>query len=688
MSRRDAHAIRRLRSRRQPGRRVLARHACAWAVMAALPAHADDDTDFAVFRLTDWDGAITLSRLDDRSTVRLGGGESSIADSRTALKVSLNGRGFVYHENLFAIDAGVGLAAQSSRFTVEAGAGSSDTRDTRSLYDLSLHVGILRDKPYNGQLYYEHLNPTVTVGPAIVMLQENTRYGGRFAWQAPATPVPLTVEGDRLRSKGTGSDRIVDDRTDRFVVGAEAPILRMGHARLRIDGSRLDSRSGIVGLPISRTVSDTATQGLDTRMQWGDDGRYQLTGLLTRSTQRYSLGDRTPADRRDWRGNVDLRARHEEGLLSYLSLDGSQVDQGELHNRAIRPRAGLSWWRGETVTAAVELRGEAVDTAQLTSRSHGGSLAFEVRAPLAGGRAQAGYATSYDIRSQTASAGSTSVIGERHVLPGIAIVALDRPNVTPGSVAVANEARTQVYVEGRDYLLSVLGVQTRLQRIVGGAIGDGEAVLVDYAVQTGGSFDSTLLDLSLSASWSWANRFTVYARRVESTPTVTSGAPLFVLNSVRSTAMGLQATMPVGTLWTVGGNLEREDRSETILSSRRTTGDLFAQWEEAFLGPGSIRAGVRRQRVRYDLPAQDVDIAGYEFRYHVLTPTGVDLQADWNTEADRGGLIERRRDLGTMQARWRFRQLLMTLAATHVRESQGDLRNTRTIAQLMLRREF
>lgn len=645
-----------------------------------------------MFRLTDVTGSASLSSLQDRASVRSGNGlsasASTQADTRTAASLSVLTRSYVYHPNLLSLEVGFGGHLQRASFATESEGTRSDTTGAKSLYDLSIRATILRDKPYTGVIYYEHLNPSVSVGPAIVILQENTRKGMQVALLAPLTPVPLTFEFTRQRSLGSGSGRVLDDRTDRYALTAEAPIQRIGTSRLRFDGTKLDSQSGSVDLPIVRTASSTVSAGLDTRLHFGPDDRYGVTNLLTYAKLQYDLGQGTPADRTDARAYLDARARHSPQWQSHATVDAANTDQGAVRSRARSALAGTTWWPATALATMLELRTSQVDTREASSTDHGASVSADFQFPLAGGRAQAGYAARYSVRSQQASEPTTAVVGERHLLAGVSFVALDRAHVVPGSLRVSNEPRTQVYLEGRDYLVSVVGTQSRIQRIVTGDITDGQPVLADYSVETGGTFDSTQLDQTVNLHWSWSNRFSAYARWLDSSPRLSSGAPQFALNTVRGATTGLHAEWPLAVLWTVGGNLEREVRRETVLPSRRSAADGFVQWEEAWLGPGHVRFAARRQRVDYGGQAQDVDLTGYDVHYRVYMPSGLEVLAEWSTESDTGATVKRQRDFGSLRARWRYRQLMMTLAATRVFEAQGELHTRRTLGQWLLQRDF
>lgn len=678
-------------SGRAARRRRVLRGLCASVAAGLLwqPCRAEDD-EFAAFRITDVHGSIALR--SDRQTTSTATGATdptgSQSDRRDAIAVQLAARSFVYHPNFLTLDVMLGPIFQRSRFISEAGGLRSETGDSRGLYDLSVNASLFRQQPYPGTLFYEHLNPSVSVGPAVVILQENTRYGFEFALLDPITPVPTTVGYSRHRSRGNGGGRVVDDTTDRYSLNADASYGGMGGSRLHVDLADVDSRSGSVDLPIVRGTSRTLTTGLDTRLQFGSDGRHRVTNLLSWTSQRFGLGLNPAADRRDIRAFLDLRTRHTEQLQSYATVNASNADQGSLHYRNRAGFGGATWWPVADLAATLEARGERTDTTEYATSSWGMSASADYQWALPVGRAQVAYGARFDDRSQRAALPIAAVINEQHVLPSVTFVALDHPRVVPGSVQVYGDAEhSQVFVEGSDYLISVIGDQTRLQRI-GSRIGPNQTVFIDYSFDTGGTFDWTQTDQTLSLQWSWRNRLSVYARWFDAAPRLTAGTPLLTLNTVHSRTVGARADLPLGLLWTIGGNAEREDRRETILPFKRTAGDVYLQWEEALFGQGGMRLGARRVRVVYDFSSQDVDLGGWDFRYWVFTPWGAELQADWSTETDVGAPVARRRDFGALRARWSFRQLLMTLSLTRTREEQGSARVSRTLGQWLLQRSF
>jgi hypothetical protein len=138
----------------------------------------------------------------------------------------------------------------------------------------------------------------------------------------------------------------------------------------------------------------------------------------------------------------------------------------------------------------------------------------------------------------------------------------------------------------------------------------------------------------------------------------------------------------------LGGNLEREDRRETISPYRRDAEELYAQTEDPFFAVGNLRISARHIRVEYENSLQNVNLHGYDFRYWARLRLGVDLSANLSTDTDTGGPVERRRLVTTARAQWNYRKLKMSFDLGRTVETQGDVKRSRALLQMQARREF
>lgn len=656
--------------------------------------HAGDGgaQEILPFRVTGVDGHMSVRYLKDANVTETPAtGTMGAARSREALgdlrtEVFVMTHSYVYHPNFLLLDIGAGPILQRGSVSTELG----ETRSGGALYNLSGRATFLRDKPYRGSLFYEHLNPTLSVAPGQVINQEATRYGFDVSLLDPFTPIPVTLEATRSRFKGRGADRIIDDQVDRLNLRASRSFGALGMTQLHYQAAKQDSQSGSPNLPIQGSSSSTQGLSADTRLQFGTDRQYSLVNLISLNSQRYQLGAGAIPERKDAQVLLDLRAIHSADLNSFGTYNYSASNQGVLTSTLQAAAAGLSYSLSPQFSTTFSARAETNHTSQFGTRgwSADGSVRYQRDLPV--GTGQTSYGLRYERRDQQSAAPQTSVIGERLTLSGTAFATLARQRVIAGSVTVSNVNRTQTFVEGLDYLLTVVGLDSRIQRSIGGNIADGQDVLLDYAYDVGGTYAFSQLSQNLSLSWAPMRYTSVYFRYFDASPHLTSGAPTFQLNTIRSNTYGARADMPLRLAmeaW-LGGGYEHEDRRETISPYRRELYDLYAQIEDPIFGTGNLRVTGRQSRVQYESSAQNVNLRGYDVRYFSRHPLGIDLSADAGYERDTGGVVPRSRAFGSLKAQWRYRKATMSAEFLHVKESQGGFERARTVAQLLFRRDL
>ena len=661
--------------------------------LAALVAGAIstcDAQEIAPFRLTGMEGYVGVRAVNDQLTTRSGNASGSGLRTRQAQsdlreEVFVMTHSYVYHPNLATLDIGGGPIFQQGSFGTDTG----DTSSRATLYNFTARASFLRDKPYQGGVFFEHLNPAVSVAPGQILTQQNEQYGMSFAVLEPATPVPVRVDATHAHFRGTSTDRFIDDQVDRFSLRASRSFGALGSTQLQYQATDQTSQSGNPNLPIQHSSSRNQGLNVDSRFQLGARRQYDLVNLLSFNTQSFLLEQGSLPERRDMRFLLDARARHSEQLQTFALYSYSSSVQGDLSSISRASAAGLTYWLTPELSTSAGGRIENTDSTLASTRLRGVDGAVRYSVPLAAGELQTSYTARLDQREQRAATSTGNVIGERIVLTGIAFVTLTRQHVTPGSIVVSSVTRTQTYLEGVDYTVTVVGADTRLQRVVGGNIVDGQALLVDYQFDVGGTFAYRQQDQAASLNWSYRGVFNAYLRHLESTPTVTSGEPTFPLNHIRSDIIGARADVPLRLRLDMlaGGFIEREDRVETISPFQRSAQEGYVQSEEPISG-GSVRLGLRRTRVEYPNSAQGVDLHAYDIRYWSRRLWGFDLVAEVSRETDSGGTVSRRRDIASVKSLWVYRKVRVSFDLGRTRETQGPVERTRSGGRLLMRRDF
>ncbi len=665
--------------------------ACGGLALLMAPPDSCRAEDIVPFRFTAMEGYATIRYLRDEFVTGQPAAGGTPVRSRQAQadlrqELFLMTHSYAYHPSLLSFDIGGGPVLQRQSFASD----TSSDQSKGALYNLTGRATILRDKPYRGSVFYDHLNPTLSVSPGQVLTQQNTRYGFDMSILGPVTPVPVYVDATRAHSQGRGVDRIIDDMLDRLNFKATRSFGALGATQVQYQSTKQASISGSPNLPVQASNSTTQSVSADSRFTFGANRQFDLVNLLALNTQSYVTGQSALPDRRDARAFLDVRGRHSEQLQSFATYNYNSSNQGALSSVVNAVSAGASYWPHKDLTATVSVHGENNRTSQYTSSTTGVDASGRYQHALPLGSVQVNYAVRRDLREQKAVANQTAVIGERVTLTGIAYSPLSHQHVVGGSVLVSNNTRTQSFVEGSDYTITVVGLEMRLQRLIGGNIVDGQEVLVDYSYDVGGTYAYAQSDQTLNINWSLRNYVSVYLRFIESTPRLTSGSPTFQLNTVHGSLYGVRADMPLKTPFesSVGGSFESEDRREAISPYTRVASDVYVQSEDPFFGTGNVRVGMRRTRVDYANSTQNVNLTAYDFRYWSQRWFGLDLSADASYERDIGGVLPRSRMAASIKGQWRYRKASLTLDIGRSRETQGNTERVRNLIQLVGRREF
>lgn len=664
------------------------RSAIACAMVLAYAGQLARAQEIAPFRLTGTDGYASARYLNDAITTGQPGPGGQARQAQTDLRseVFLMTHSYAYHPNLLSFDVGGGPILQRQTFADNAGDTSMQGVD----YNLTARATFLRDKPYRGSVFYDHLNPTLSVAPGQVLTQENTRYGFDFSLLSPVTPVPMYVDATRSHFQGRGPDRLIDDKIDRINYRASRSWGALGSTQFQFQNTHQESVSGNPNIPIQASSANSQGMNLDSRFQFGANRQYDLVNLMSYNTQSYALGTGPFPDRSDRRLFLDLRGRQSDRLQTFGSYNFSSSVQGDLQSTLNAVAAGFTYLPRKDVSTTFGVRGEDNRTNQFSATLRGVDGSARYERALFNGSLQASYGVRYDVRDQQAVAGQTNVIGERIVLVGTAYSPLSHQRVNGSSIVVSNATRTQTFTQGTDYNVNVIGLETRIQRVLGGNILDGQEVLVDYSYDTGGTYAYTQTDQTLNLNWGYRNLVNVYYRYLDSVPHLTSGTPTFQLNTVHSNLAGTRLDIPLATTFEllVGGGFEAESRQETIAPYLRRASDVYVQTEDPVFSTGKFRLSARRAIVNYETTTQNVDLTGYDLRYWTRYWFGLEVSADAGYERDVGAPVPRSRMLASMKAQWRYRKIGLTLDAGHVRETQGATDRTRNLVQFVGRRDF
>ncbi|MCP5152099.1 MAG: hypothetical protein H6982_15190 [Chromatiales bacterium] len=638
------------------------------------------------FRLVDVEGYLATEMVRDAFTTEGSGTRERQVQSDLRQELSILTHSYVYHPKLVTLDVGAGVVFHRASFTNRLGESSASDL----LRSVNARATFLREKPYRGAIHYARSHPSLSVSIGDVVSRSSERYGADLDLLSPLTPVPLHLSVERSRDRADGVLRTLDDEIDRLELRATRSHGAIGATQAQLRASRQRSRSGSPTGPIQTAHLDGLGLSVDSRLQLGARRQHDLTSLVTFDRQTFDILAGQRLDRRDLRGLLDLRTRHTARLESFAHYDFASSRQDDLSSDRHAAGVSISHRPSEDLSTSVGLRADDERATRASTRSLSGDASVRYRRALPIGVGRASYALHYDRRAQRASGTRATVLGERLTLVGTLEVVLGAERVVPTSITVSNVTRSQTYVEGVDYRVSVVGTETRIQRLIAGAILDGDEVLVDYETELGGTFTRDRLDQSLSLGWEVTRDLEIYYRFHQSSPRLVSGVPGFALNHVRTHVVGVrgQRAVDLGLSLVIGGSLEHEDRRETELDLRRDEAEMFVEAELPTALPSNVRVSARQARVRHARAVDDVDLQSVDLRAWTRLGFGLEVSADAGYERDVGGsLVSERRTAG-LRARWHYRKFALSLDLTRSAQSQGAFDRDRTLVLLTLRREL
>lgn len=640
--------------------------------------------EIAPFRLTGVEGNVTLRYTSDALVTESNGARTHEARPGYEEEVSILTHSYVYHPNLLKIDLGGGPLLVQNRLKTDGG----DNRSNDTLYNLTGRFSFLEQKPYPFTFYYEHLNPSVSLGVADRFLQTSTKVGANASLLPPLSPVLLHLDAFRQESEGTGLGVVQNDTNNQATLRAYRAFGDTGYGQFVYQTNHRESRSGSPNLPIQASTSDSQNMTFDSRHRFGAARQFQLTQLTSYSTQEYVIAGMPFIPYRDFRFAPELRWEHSLARDSFYRYNLFTSSQGAQKTTNQSASAGITQRWEQRLTATADVHGEDNQTTGVGQNALGVAGSLNYRRPLSFGDLRLSYGLRYDVRNREATAGQIAVLGERITLPDAIAVTLASDFIIVSSLVVSNLGRTQTYILNVDYELVVIGSRTSVRRLIGGAILDGQEVLVDYSYQTGGTFRYTAQDNVLEANLTIKRYYDVYAGYRDAPQRLVSGAPTLALNSVRNTHYGARAALPVGQFAEVGGEARRERQQEDIAPFTRDSFDAFVQFPVPRTSTATLRVAGRRVIADNIGSPEDVNARGWTLRLQARPGSRATLSAERSHDADNGGTIPRRNRVTVILAEWRIRQLTLRAEGRQSREEQGGFTRERTLVRAVARRDF
>jgi hypothetical protein len=623
----------------------------------SISASAQDE--IAPFKLKDVSGDLTIGySLDDRAV-----GENFTESNLWREELSFRTQSYIYHPAMLDMQIDGGLEHVRDTYKTQDASNS----ENELLFNYDARFNFLARKQYPFTVYAGRRHPemvTNLLGRFLVRIDEFGALGRIVGREAP-----WSVRWDlgRVISDGSGFGSTVDEELDRANVSSSFTYLDSQTLGLSFSWFDRLSRSGSAGLPIQESFSESVAGSVNANNLIGRKRPLKISQSLDLSNQTTTTQIVTDVERLRYRANLLWNGfeRHEP-FLNYLFLD---EDRQSTFARSHNADLGTVYHVSDKFEIGGRGNYQGNEGPDFKRDRAGISARADYSIPLPIGTLRLNGSVGANRNDQEASADTRQVFDESKVLVGTVPVPLNNGFVVEETVVVTNVAQSQTFVVDLDYRLVTVGSTTTIERIITGAILDGQEVLVSYEYETGGTVEFRDTRQSAGISLNLKKYLQLYANWFNVDNAVKSGEPTTPLNDVTSLELGIRGEVGFATSWSVGGQIRYTDRNETIAPATGGFYDVYLR--TGYYRGVSARLAITKQIVDNEFSTEDVNLLRYFVSINARLSGATQLAYSYMDAEDDGGSVVTKNKQHNLQFDWRYRLVAFTLRATYNDNKQG-----------------
>jgi len=667
------------------------RHAiliCTALVPLMLPVCATRADEVTAFRLTDFWAYLELKYRNDQNNTESTGVATEIDDTLRQIELGASTTSYIFHPKLLRMRIAGSLLSDRQNIDREQislppiSADLSRSRRDDLFLNLDATFQFLKDKPYPSTISYFRNNPIVNTGIEGSFKQETERFGIDFQLR-DILPFNLSVNAFQDSSFGESLDRVVDHSSERVSVKAKKSYSPGNRLTLDFETSNQESRNGDPRRPIQETIRRAQRVAFVSSSRLGSEDQFRLD-------QSASYNRRDEPDVTDITFSPRLRWIHASTWQSRYRYSFSQSERPEsdFKNRAEAMSASIHYSPSQYFNGSIRSdfdRSDEVD--RLSQSAQGVSGRANIKRDMALGQLNVTMGLGYRLDDRESESPRVIIEEEPVTFVGTAPIPLSRNFVVTETIIVRNLTGTQTYIEGVDYLLSELGSVTRIERLLSGSILDGETVLIDYEAETGGTFEYSQVDQSLSADFRFARFHSIFFRYLNTRQNLQSGFSTLPFNSVEAIEVGLRERIPLrwGGVQLFGeARYLRQDEDINPFNQTGLTLSIQAPVSQRL----KLNASVSRNIIENLLSDEDSDLTVFNANLTWQVRRNLTIRAEGNYDEDTGGTVLRSNARWKLGAQWRYRKISLRLDTRYEKQQQGDLNGDHYELWLHIRREL
>jgi hypothetical protein len=634
--------------------------------------------DVRLFALLDVGGSFRVNyAFSDLENVSSSSASSSARQSTWEEELSLSAMAYVYHPGFLTIGVSGGPQLVQRDTSDETLLVSGN----ETLFNFAAKLDFLKLKWYPFSTFFSRSHPAATSSLSVRLITQRDEYGleGFFF---PDLPFQVRYRVSRTDRQGSDFGTVIDEVIDLAEVRLHAVYRDGDKLDMYLDQSTRASASGSAGLPIQRTVTDRSNFRINARNEFGEKRPFSLQQNLQRL-----VNDRGTAESETETRSYTASGQYSfiESLRASVGVNATNTLRVGADTKVRAAQATISHSLNDRFTYGMDARRQAIRQTSFDRDTTAIGGNFSYRQPTSFGSFSFGANAGSERTDQEASADTVRVFDEAVTLVGTAAVELRNEFVVPSSVVVTNTAGTQVFTEGIDYRLVIVGSVTSIQRFVDGGIFDGQTVLVDYEYQTSGTakFDTTTAGATLSADF--FGFLSAYARYNTYELDLIEGDLTTPTNDRDYVEIGVSANTKIGT-WDVGGSATYSESDEEISPATREAIGINAStrifWGLTF----NISAGFTQ--VDLQNSPEDSDRTDVRIGFGGPIWRRANFRLDSVYTEDSGGSLPRKDLTHIFRFGWQYRAMTFEFNARYADNELGVSRRGRTEIFASLRRLF
>lgn len=570
----------------------------------------------------DWSFEI-LSRYQN-DTIR-DEGEPEQTDKETLLRPTLNldMEAFIGHKNLIDLTARAQLGIEQRWIDSDTSGGKEDNLDNAYLYDIEALVFGASRLPFT--VYTRRDQQFLDRDFSTSIINTVMETGVRANYQSEVAPTSLHIfynENDQDDAGGTN-----DYSYTQFTVAFQNSLLFSPNHRLETVYTFDD---------ISEDLTNSTTQDytrndllLTNIITFGDRNQNESRSYLRYYDQSADFGFTS------LRLEEQLRLQHSDTLDSRYNIRAERLERGGVDQNLINGFATVTQQVFDSLTltgtAGSDYFSTSEDFESYSVYGRGSGIYTKEAGP---GRIVSSAGLGYNAQHNGERGGTISVVNDPRVYIDPNPIVIERRNIVQGSIVVRGATGIPTFVEGTDYTVDYFPDRAEIRPIVGGAITNGTALLINYTIGPEPESDIGTLETDLAFRYTFTegalNGVSLYTsyRRIDHTLD-TADPSQFALDDSETLIYGVEYQR--GWLELLA---EQEHRRSTQNPYDITRFQALGEYP---LAPGS-RVGVQvdYEIQDFDNPANHVDFLRVSARWNQRWNRELDtlLRLDYRNEMD------------------------------------------------------